>query len=175
MWRPEHEKLLALLHFYAGELYGLYHNAYFQYLRELQNYRIPIIVLSSIAGFLSISNSGYVPPEFNKWVSLFVGSVNLAVTVVSLIENFKKIEVQTNKAYAGFINLRRLHDETSLLLQLPVEEREEEGKLKVKEFFERFESYIIDAPVLSEPAVDYFRLLKDKFENLQNSTELVTL
>jgi hypothetical protein len=90
-WLKSDDESLYIIFKYSNIMYKQYHKNYIKSKQRLQKYRIPIIILSSISGFLSISNSGYIPDEYNKYVSLFVGFCNLMVSLVSLIESFKKI------------------------------------------------------------------------------------
>jgi hypothetical protein len=169
-WNDDHEKILLLLHNYANKLYKKYHTSYQWYRRKLQYYRIPIIIMSSFAGFLSISNSGYIPLEYNKWVSLLVGFSNLLVTVISLIENFKKIDTNTNKSYISYINFKKLHNELSIVLRIPSNERQDNGNTTVLAFFDKFEAILNESPVLNEEVIDYleFKDVKHKLGKITN-------
>jgi hypothetical protein len=154
-WNDDHERILYSLQQSTVKLSNEYQKAYFRYRNKLQNYRIPIIVMSSIAGFLSISNSGYIPQEYGKWVSLLVGFSNLMVTVISLIENFKKIDVNLNKSYNAHINFKKLHDEITITLRLPINERDDNGYNTINEYFTRYQTYVSDAPVLQKILKNY--------------------
>ncbi len=154
-WNERHEKILEGLQKNTNKFYREYQKAHLIYKKKLRLYRIPIIILSSLGGFLSISNSGYIPVQFNKWVSLLVGFVNLVMTMVSLIENFKKIDVNVNKTYTAYIEFKKLHDEISLILNTPREERDTNGYDMVLTFFNRYEAYLSDAPILSKIVHDY--------------------
>ena len=170
-WNEDHEKILYSLQQSTVKLSNEYQKAYFRYRSKLQNYRIPIIIMSSIAGFLSISNSGYIPPEYGKWVSLLVGFSNLMVTVISLIENFKKIDVNLNKSYNAHINFKKLHDEITITLRLPINERDDNGYNTINEYFTRYQTYVSDAPVLQKILKNYlegkntFSITKDLDDN----------
>jgi hypothetical protein len=169
-WNDDHEKILLLLHNYSNKLYKKYHTSYQWYRRKLQYYRVPIIIMSSVSGFLSISNSGYIPIDYNKWVSLFVGFSNLLVTVISLIENFKKIDTNTNKSYISYINFKKLHNEISIILRIPANERQDNGNTTVLAFFDKFEVILNDSPVLNEEVIDYleFKDVKNNLNRINN-------
>ena len=141
-WHNDHEKILQSLQKSTIRLSNEYQKAYFRYKSKLQNYRIPIIIMSSISGFLSISNSGYIPPDYGKWVSLLVGFSNLMVTVISLIENFKKIDVNLNKSYNAHLNFKKLHDEITITMRLPFNERDDDGFNTINEYFTRYQAHI---------------------------------
>jgi hypothetical protein len=149
-WNEEHEEILKNLKTYTNFLTREYQQAYWKYRSRLQIYRIPIIIMSSLSGFLSISNSGYIPPEYNKWASLLVGFVNLMVTVITLIENFKKIDTNMNKSFSAHINFKRLHDEIAIMLKVPPAERVDNGNDTISTFFSRYQSYLQEAPVIKK-------------------------
>ena len=111
--------------------------------------------MSGLSGFLSISNSGYIPPDYQQWISLFVGFVNLMVTIISLIENFKKIDVNVNKTYTSYMEFKKLHDEISLILNTTRNERDGNGYDNSLHFFNRYESYLSDAPILAKTMHDF--------------------
>jgi hypothetical protein len=154
-WNDNHNMILQGLQKNSNKLYREYQKAHIVYKKKLRLYRIPIIIMSSLSGFLSISNSGYIPLEYQQWISLFVGFVNLMVTLVSLIENFKKIDVNVNKTYTSYMEFKKLHDEISIMLNTSQNEREGNGYDIAMQFFNRYESYISDAPILQKTIHDF--------------------
>ena len=169
-WNDSHEKGLYLLHKYSNEMYKKYHTNYNKYKEMLQKYRIPIIVLSSISGFLSISNSGYIPNEYNKWVSLVVGFSNLMVSLVSLIENFKKIDVTLTKSQDTYIAFKKINDEISIILRIPREERDEGGHATLMKYFQQFEVIYNTAPILKNEVMDLLEIKETLEVGLTNNT-----
>lgn len=146
-WNDEHENILISLQKSSFRLSKEYQKIYFRLKKRLLWYRIPIIIISAIGGFLSLSNSGYIPAAYNKWVSLFVGFSNLLVTIISLIENLKKIDIMVNGTYSAHLNFQKLHDEISIIKRIPPNEREENGYDIVNKLFTKYEAYLIDAPI----------------------------
>jgi len=161
-WTDAHDESLYIIFKYSNTLYKQYHKNYIKSKQRLQKYRIPIIILSSISGFLSISNSGYIPDEYNKWVSLIVGFFNLLTSLVSLIENFKKIDQTVIKSQETYISFKKINDNISLLLRTPREERKENGSDSVEKFFQLFENALLNAPILKGNSVDLFEFEKIK-------------
>jgi hypothetical protein len=153
-WNNYHEEILKGLQINTNKLCKEYQKAHLIYKSKLKLYRIPIIVMSSLSGFLSISISGYIPRKYQAWISLLVGFVNLMVTLISLIENFKKIDVNVNKTYTSYIEFKKLHDEISIMLSISQNERESNGYDTVMQYFARYEAYITDAPILRKTIHD---------------------
>lgn len=147
-WNEEHEHILESLQRSCFRLSKEYKQKYFELRDTLQWYRIPIIIISSIGGFLSLSNSGYIPPLYNKWISLFVGFTNLTVTIISLVESFKKIDTRMNGSYTTYVNFQKLHDEISIIKRIPPNERDNNGNDTINDLYSKYESYHSDAPIL---------------------------
>ena len=164
-WNEDHELLLESLQKSCFRISKEYKQKYFKLRDKLQWYRIPIIIISSIGGFLSLSNSGYIPPYYNKWVSLFVGFTNLAVTIISLIESFKKIDTRMNGSYTTYVNFQKLHDEISIIKRIPPNERENNGNDTVNNLFAKYESYFADAPIIRKLINDDIGF--NEFEDIQ--------
>lgn len=156
IWSKSDDESLYIIFKYSNLMYKQYHKNYIKSKQRLQKYRIPIIVLSSIAGFLSISNSGYIPNEYNKYVSLFVGFCNLMVSLVSLIESFKKIDLTMNKSLEAYVSFKKINDNISLILRTPILTRKESGYDCVDKYFNLFESSLINAPILKNTSIDLF-------------------
>jgi hypothetical protein len=167
-WNNNHEIILNNLLNNCHKFTKEYQKNFISLRSRLKKYRIPIIIISSFGGFLSLANSGYVPPDFNKWVSLFVGFTNLLVTVISLIENFKKIDDTMNKSYLSYMNFKKLHDEISIVLKIPQQERENNGYDIVMNLFKKYELCLNDAPVLKKHLQD---ALDINLNILHNDTE----
>jgi hypothetical protein len=184
-WNEEHEEILISLQKSSFRMSKEYQKNHFKYKKRLQWFRIPIIIISAMGGFLSLSNSGYIPPAYNKWISLFVGFSNLLVTIISLIENFKKIDTYVNGSYSAHLNFQKLHDEISLIKRIPPNERDENGYDTVNKLFTKYEGYLIEAPVLEKIIKDdlghnefnedgtikskeLLRTLSDKISDLEN-------
>ena len=172
-WNDNHEIILNNLLNNCSKLSKEYQKKNLLLKSSLKKYRIPIIIISSMGGFLSLANSGYVPVEFNKWVSLFVGFTNLAVTVISLIENFKKIDDTMNKSYISYLNFKKLHDELSIILKIPPQERETNGYDTVNNLFKKYELCLNDSPMLKKNIHDALDidLLKNELDSLNSNLD----
>lgn len=153
-WNNNHEIILNNLLNNCNKFTKEYQKNFISLRTRLKTYRIPIIIISSFGGFLSLANTGYVPAEFNKWVSLFVGFTNLLVTVISLIENFKKIDDTMNKSHLSYMNFKKLHDEISIVMKMPQQERESNGYDVVMNLFKKYELCLNDAPILKKHFTD---------------------
>ena len=175
-WTDKHEEQLILIQKYSKQLFVEYHNAYIRYKKKLEQYRIPIIIISALIGFLSISNAGYIPIKYSVYISLIVGIFNLIITIVTLIEQFKKINETMNKSLNSYINFKKINDEISFILRTSIDERESNGNSIVKDYFQKFQLYYSESPVLNNLTEDLFNFnfvnkIQDPTKNNKNNND----
>ena len=168
-WVQNHENALLIIHKYSKLLTERYHNEYHVYKKRLYHYRVPTIIISAIAGLASISNSGYVPKNYFKFVSLFVGMLNMIVGVINVIENFRKIDVTVNKSYSSYVGFKNISNELSVILRLPVNERDGNGYTIVNAFYSKFQQLLSDSPILKDEPIDLFEITNIAYSNNLNS------
>ena len=157
-WTHEHERILLVLHKYANIQYKKYHETHLRYRKKLAYYRIPIIIITGIMGLLSISNSSYIPAQFVAYVSLLVGISNVVVTIISLIETFKRIEPIKTQALESYMTYKQINDELSLILRLPSCDRSDSGLNTINKYFKIFEKCQLSSPILQINSKDLFEL-----------------
>ena len=167
-WTNKHDEQLILIQKYSKQLFIEYHNAYIRYKKKLEQYRIPIIIISAFIGFLSISNAGYIPINYSAYVSLIVGIFNLIITIVTLIEQFKKINETMNKSLNSYINFKKINDEISFILRTVIIERDGNGNSIVKDYFQKFQLYYSESPILNNLTEDLFNFNKNDNDNNNN-------
>jgi hypothetical protein len=172
IWCDDHETILMMIYRASDNYTTYFHQAYVRYRKKLHNYRIPIIIISSFSGFLSISNISFVPLIYNKWVSLIVGFINLMVTVISLIENFKKIDSTMNKSYTSYFAFKTLSDEIYVILQTPQNERKFDGITTINRYFSKYQTIYLNIPLLNKKDVKNFEYYRNLNNNNCNSSDI---
>lgn len=168
MWDKKHENILIILQKCSYDLYKNYHKNYVKYKQRLEKYRIPIIIVSSISGFLSILNVGYVPAHTTKWISLIIGFFNLLITIISLIEHYKKIDDYMQNSLHSYHEFKKISDDISLILRKPPNERIDDGFYSIKKYYEMFQTAVSNSPVTEKLLPDLFsynNILNDNFTN----------
>ena len=176
IWTDKHEEQLILIQKYSKQLFIEYHKTYIRYKKKLEQYRIPIIIISAFIGFLSISNAGYIPIKYSTYISLIVGIFNLIITIVTLIEQFKKINETMNKSLNSYINFKKINDEISFILRTSIDERENNGNATVKDYFQKFQLYYSESPILNNLTEDLFNFGNKniEFKNEKNENNNIT-
>lgn len=147
-WTNAHQHVLMILHKYAYTFTQRYHAQYLNYKQILYNYKIPVIVMSSLSSLLALSNVGYVPTEYTKYVSLTTGILNAIMVIINVIEHTKKIDLTANGAFAAFIGFRNITHDIGVILRIPLNERDEDGHNTIKKFYTKFSQLLNRSPVL---------------------------
>lgn len=168
-WSQKHEDTLILLHKYSNMLAQKYHDSYIEYKKTLYRYRIPIIIISTFTGFISIANAGYFPSAWMKYVSLAVGLSNLVVSIISTIENLKKINENMNLSFSAHDKFRLLSNSISVTLRIPREQRDSDGHTYIKTMFTEFQQTLSKAPILSSHHKNLLEL--DSLIDIEKNTE----
>lgn len=172
-WSQNHEDTLIILHKYSNMLAQKYHDRYGEYKKTLYKYRIPIIIISTITGFISIANAGYFPAEWMKYVSLGVGLSNLIVSIIGTIENLKKINENMNLSFSAHDKFRILANSISITLRIPRQQRDSDGSTYVKTIFTEFQQTLSNAPILKLQPENLLELnsLNDIEKNIKEEEE----
>jgi hypothetical protein len=157
-WTSAHEDALLILHKYTHQFTQHYHKHYLMYKRILYNYRIPVIVMSSVSSLLALSNVGYIPVEYTKYVSLSTGILNAIVVIINVIEHTKKIEQTATNSLLAYIGFRNISNELAILLRIPAAERENNGYEVIKRYYNKFQQLLSRSPVLKRDPKDILML-----------------
>lgn len=164
-WNEKHEEELLLLQQYSNELYKKYHKLFIDYTKKRDKYKIPVIILSSIVGVINLSNASYIPKQYYVYISIGTGLLSIMCSILASIEQLKKIGETMNKSLNSYLNFKMLSDEISHILRIPINERDKTGLEMVKYYFQKYQSYYYESPVLNELAEDFLVLKNDNKNN----------
>lgn len=150
-WTKQDENFLIHLQEEINDLTDLYKQQYISNKNMLcKIYKIPTITMSSICSFLSVANYGYIEKDA-KWVSLIVGLLNLLVSTLTIIENYKGIERITTLSEQTYKELTLLSNDISLCLSIEIEERfYKSGIEAINAFYNRFTNITKNSNILNE-------------------------
>lgn len=150
IWLAEHEAILKKLHKNCSLLHKSYHQAYIEYSKYYENFKIPTIIICALCCFLSFSNAGYVPPEYSKYVNLFVGILNTIATALGSIEALKNISNNFKKFYECHHDIGLLKNKIAIILLIPQNERENDGFKTITDIFTEYQQIHSKAPILKD-------------------------
>ena len=122
---------------------------------------LPVIILSTIAGTLSISNGALFPVDYETLANVLIGCVSLFVSILSVIESYFNFSKRAENHRLCSIQYFRLFRFISIEMSLPVEERMLCSDLlkTSRETFERLQEI---APLVPDNVLNDF---KKKFMN----------
>jgi hypothetical protein len=145
MWNNEEIAYLEQLNKLCQTQSQRYKEVYDRY-RSLQaKLKIPVIIMSSLAGVASFGTQTF-PEDGQRWVSIIVGGVNIIISIMNAIEAYYTYQQIIEKALKTCSELKKLSDEITLELSLPPSERETTGVLLCRKAYGEYESIMQNAP-----------------------------
>jgi hypothetical protein len=122
---------------------------------------LPVIILSTIAGTLSISTSSLFPSGQETTANILIGCVSLFVSILSVIESYFNLSKRAENHRLCSIEYFRLFRFISIEMSLPIDERMVCSDLlkTSRETFERLQEI---SPLIPDSVLDEF---KQKFMN----------
>ncbi len=169
MWLSEHIRYLNELQKTAEQLSTEYMNLYTITQRQLYKIKLPSIILSSVAGFISFGSGNFGDHNSNQ-VSIGVGITGLFVAILNSIESFFGIQTTATNSRASSVVLSLLAQRISLELALPEKDRCAEGLAFTRTCFNEFLAVVEKAPPLH-----YKTEAQDKIRSMSKSLSEATL
>jgi hypothetical protein len=133
---------------------------------------IPVIVLSSVLGTLSIGNSSVFGEKNEKDASLFIGVGSIFVSVLNTIGTYFSYSKRAENHRLCSLNYNKLYRFLSIEMSLTREERiNPKDLLKITR--EQYERLMNDSPLLSVNIINEFKSkYKDKkYEDINKPSE----
>lgn len=166
-WKNNHKRILLLLQDYIDKLIVIYKLQYLYKNNELWRYKLPTIVLTSISGFLSMTILSYFKERYNTHINIIIGSLNLIVSIITIIEQFKNVNndlILDDKIYHQLVELS---NDIEILLAMPPEG---DGLSIIKEIYNRFKIILKDTKIINgkNPVRDIIHI--DSRQDLTNIT-----
>ena len=163
LWLHEEETFLAALKEASFNLSRDYSRLYEKLKHTYGRFKIPSIVIGSISGTASFGTSTF-PENYQRWVSIIVGVLNITLACVAAIESFMQVGNQMGASLQTANDLRTLFQDVEVELSLPVCDRESSGIVFVRGVYHRFQKILQTAPY-----VPMKKLTQDRLKNMSNS------
>lgn len=158
-WNNELEEYLKQLGEYS-EIYSLLHkNSEKKYNKISYQFDIPNIVISTIAGTLSISSSGLFQ-GFEKEASVFIGILSLTSSILTTINSYFNFKKRSENHRLVSIQYQKLFLKIDLVLGLRRDERPHINDF-IKFITEEFNRLAEISPIIDKELLDEF---KNKFK-----------
>ena len=165
-WTKQVEKLLTDFADTAACYKWLNDQSYRKYKMINYFYNIPIIILSTLSGAVSVGMSGFVPQEYMGLAQLAVGAVNIINGIISTLLNFfryAQLSESHNNAYVGWSRLHR-----NIKIELSVERKNRKNPNDfVKVCRSEYDRLMEQQPIIPK---DVLRKFRERFKD----SDLVT-
>lgn len=153
LWFEKEEEYLQYLYQLSQYLSERYMDLYKVTHSKQTKLRLPAIILSSFSGVASFGNTSF-PLEYQRYVSISVGLINITIAMLQTYESYLKIADIVAKALTVSIGLKKLADDIYCELYIPIEDRETNGITFLRDAFSRYGAIVYQAPPLEDTSID---------------------
>jgi hypothetical protein len=169
VWREAEERYLKIIEASSLELSKDYHSIYFQLKVLDARIKIPAIVIGSFTGVASFGSTTF-PKEFQQWIAVSVGLINVAIAMVNTLETFFKLGEHLNHTREASEQFRKLSEDINKELALEESTRQTTGVIFLRDTYTRYQQIITNAPLLSKYKSYLYKKPKktNTFKNIQN-------
>jgi len=159
-WTDQTEELLSSWADIAACYKWLHEQSFRKYSTKNYRFAVPVIVLSTIAGTLSVSIQGYVPEAYVSYAQAGIGAINIFTGILTTLQSLFKY-AQTSEAHNNVsIGWSKLQRNISIELSVSRESRKDpDSFIKIQR--SEYDRLIEQSPTIS---TDVIELFKKKFE-----------
>lgn len=158
-WRPEEVTYLRNLEVSCVELSQEYHSIYFKLKTTQNKFKIPSIIIGSFTGVASFGSSTF-PPGYQKWISVSVGLINVAIAILTTLESFFKLGEDMNASRSSSEQLKKLAEDINREMSLEVSTRQTSGIIFLRDAYTRYHQILSTAPVLQDYYISHVVIAK---------------
>jgi len=134
------------------------------YQRESMKYSLPVIILSSLTGGLSLSLNSMIPEEQQKNASSGIGLVNLITGIIASVAQFLRPGPLSAEHKAAAVQWGRLSRRIETTLAIPTELRSTDAATFLKEACTEFDTLSEQSPHILKSVMKTF---KEKFGEIK--------
>lgn len=158
-WRAEEEEYLRNLEMSCVELSREYHSIYFKLKTTQNKFKIPAIIIGSFTGVASFGSSTF-PQSYQKWISVSVGLINVAIAILTTLESFFKLGEDLNASRTCSEQLKKLAEDINREMSLDVSTRQTSGIIFLRDVYTRYQQILSTAPVLQSYYISHIIIPK---------------
>jgi hypothetical protein len=162
-WNSQIETLIAQESEKAQGLSWLHAQAELKYAKYETNLSMPVIILSTIVGFLSASQGSLFPADVMG--SMLLGSISISVGILNTINSKFAFAKRAEGHRLTSIQYGKLHRFITIELSLPRKERMNANQMLkiIREDIDRLKEI---APAISEDVIALFNKKFDKYDTI---------
>lgn len=156
-WNAAAEDVLAEIAEKAASFRWLHNRCSVMYSKLDMKFQLPIIVLSSLTGGVSLSLGAVVPEENQQAAQTAVGCVNLLVGIIGSIAQYIKPGALSEANRTSSIAWGKLSRKLQTEMALPPRNRTEPQDIMLKETLATYDNLIEQSPTIREKVLAEFR------------------
>lgn len=161
-WTKQIEKLLTDFADTAACYKWLNDQSYRKYKKINYFYSIPIIILSTLSGAVSVGMGGFVPDHFINLAQLAVGAVNIINGIISTLLNFFRYAQLSESHSNAYVGWSRLHRNIKIELSVERKSRKNPNDF-VKVCRSEYDRLMEQQPIIPKDVLTKFRVsFRDK-------------
>lgn len=146
-WLPEEEAYLANIHRSCVDLGHLYDAYYEQFKVRTAQFRLPAILIGALTSAVSFSAESF-PVPFRGYVNVVVGGTSLVIAILNTLESYFEYGKIMAGARSASAALKKIADDITVELALPVVDRETAGVFFLRSIYTRYQQVLNTAPYL---------------------------
>lgn len=163
-WSPAVEDVLAKFAEKCACFRYMHYHCQLHYQRESMKFALPVIILSSLTGGLSLSLNSMIPEEQQKNASSGIGLVNLMTGIIASVSQFLRPGPLSAEHKAASVQWGRLSRRIETTLAIPAEMRNNDAQTFLKEACTEFDTLSEQSPHILKSVMKTF---KQKFGDIQ--------
>jgi len=171
LWLKAEEMYLNTLRDTCDELRSEYLQIYNLNKNRLYQLKLPAIVMSSVAGFISFGSANF--DTRIRTINIVTGVISLTVGILNTVETFFGLNITMVSAKATSLALQMLSQKITLELSLDACHRSMNGILFVRDAFNEFEMILKESvPIYKSKQAQDKILQMNKRMSSNNSSEI---
>jgi hypothetical protein len=163
-WHEQEMKILKDWAEIAGSYRWMHNITYGIYKKKNLSYMIPIIIISTVTGTASFSLSAF-PEGIRAYVPFIIGLFNLIAGLLTTIYNFLKISECMESHRIASINYGKLCRSVTVILSVPLKDRETSGADTVKTTRSEIDRLIEQSPSIPSKVINEYKTIIDPEKN----------
>ena len=157
-WHAAAEDVLAEISEKAASFRWLHNRCSVLYSNQDMKFQLPIIVLSSLTGGVSLSLGAVVPEENQQAAQTAVGCVNLLVGIIGSIAQYIKPGALSESNRTASISWGKLSRKLQTEMALPPTSRTENQETMLKDTLSTYDNLIEQSPTIKESVLNEFKI-----------------
>ena len=156
-WHPQQEVLLQEWAEMSSGYRWLHDRSYRAFKKQSLGFTIPVIIMSTVTGTANFAQESF-PDSWSSYVPMIIGFVNLVAAIITTISQFLKINELMEGSRVASISFGKLTRNITVELNLPHNERNNEGADFLRLCQSEFDRLIEQSPAIPKNTLMAYKL-----------------